>query len=631
MAIPPLMFNKGDVIGGRYELHSLLGRGGFGEVYLAYDRSIQRACALKTIRTEFLADVASKQTFKKEALLWVNLDEHPFIVRALFVDEFSGRLFVEMDHISPDAWGRVSLADHLMRPNDSINIDRVLTWAIEFCAGMDHANRHGLQCHRDIKPSNILITQDGTLKISDFGLGMGAEALATARTSSFPASREPHSFGFSFLQHDGRGICGTLGYMAPEVILGKGSNIRSDIYSFGLVLWQMAASSPVPPFHSPRAKDADSYIRDVFQLQMRGHVPQGGGPIQEVIEQCLMPEPSQRPVNFASLQAEFERQYWKRTGRTFQIVVSDEKTPSFWNNKGASLSALGQQKEAIECFVKALEIDPRAAGAWSNKGIALRRFGDLEGAVVCFSNALAIDPAQPIFWDNKGLALHGLGRPYEALECFSRALKIDPGQAGAWQGKGLALAALGDLAKSIPCFSKAVEIDPRDALSWYNLGVALAALGRHEEEVACYSKVVEIDPLHAIAWNNKGATLFKLGRHAEAIRCFSRALEINPLVPGGWNNMGLAIRHLVVGQLMTPATLDRAKESLRCFSKAVEVNPDDALAWLNKAIMEGEFLDDRKSAVLSFQKYVQLARGMATESDRIVKIKKVIAEWSALA
>ena len=117
-----------------------------------------------------------KENFKREALLWVNLEEHPFILAARFVEEFSGRLFVAMDYIAPDDRGRVSLADHLAAARGPLDTDQALQWAIMFCYGMEHANQRGIKCHRDIKPANILIRQDGTLLISDFGLAAAAEA-----------------------------------------------------------------------------------------------------------------------------------------------------------------------------------------------------------------------------------------------------------------------------------------------------------------------------------------------------------------------------------------------------------------------------------------------------------------------
>ena len=275
-------------------MHDILGKGGFGEVYLVYDLTVREVYALKTIGSEYLADPTSKQAFKKEALLWVNLDEHPFIVAARWVDEFSGRPFVVMDHIAPDAWGRVSLAEYLAHPHGSLDMDRTMTWAVEFCHGMEHANRHGIRSHRDIKPSNILITQDGTLKISDFGLATGVEAAWRHGAGHFVTSAGRGAFGLSMLQSQGKGVCGTPGYIAPEVMRGDGADVQSDIYSFGLVLWQMATGSPVPPFHSPVQQDVNEYVREVYQQQMRGRVPAGGGPLREAIERCLSPEPLRR-------------------------------------------------------------------------------------------------------------------------------------------------------------------------------------------------------------------------------------------------------------------------------------------------------------------------------------------------
>src|ERR1039458_7018861 len=107
------LYKKGDVIGGKYEIHGTLGKGGFGVVYLAYDRQAEEVFALKTFRDELLANAVAREAFKKEALLWVNLEAHPFILAEQWVLEVSGRLFVQMDYMAPDAYGRVSLADHL--------------------------------------------------------------------------------------------------------------------------------------------------------------------------------------------------------------------------------------------------------------------------------------------------------------------------------------------------------------------------------------------------------------------------------------------------------------------------------------------------------------------------------------
>lgn len=177
---PEAAYKKGDSIGGKYEVHRLLGRGGFGEVYLVYSHEGQSVYALKTFRQEFFADVKLKAAFKREALLWLNLESHPFIVCVRRVEEFFGRLFVVMDYIAPDERGRVTLADHLACSRGPLDTDRALAWAIQFCYGMEHAQQCGIKCHRDIKPANILIGPpargyDRTLLITDFGLAAAAE------------------------------------------------------------------------------------------------------------------------------------------------------------------------------------------------------------------------------------------------------------------------------------------------------------------------------------------------------------------------------------------------------------------------------------------------------------------------
>ena len=129
---PEAAYEKGDVIGGEFEVHSLLGRGGFGEVYLVCIRRTHEMYALKTFRQKFLADAKVKENFKRETLLWVNLEEHPFILAARGVEDVSGRLFVRMDYIAPDDQGRVTLADHLVHARGPMETDQALQWATMF-------------------------------------------------------------------------------------------------------------------------------------------------------------------------------------------------------------------------------------------------------------------------------------------------------------------------------------------------------------------------------------------------------------------------------------------------------------------------------------------------------------------
>jgi tetratricopeptide (TPR) repeat protein len=572
------LYKAGDMIGGKYEVHHRLGKGGFGVVYLVYDRRTHLVCALKTFRDEFLADSSAREDFKKETLLWVNLDEHPFILAARFVEEFSGRLFVAMDYIAPDQRGCVSLEDHLLRSRGPLDINQTLEWVIQFCYGMEHANTHGIKVHRDIKPGNILITQDGTLKITDFGLAAGAVAALRGGGSLVSISEDGRP-GFSLVQAKDKGWCGTLGYIAPEVYEGKESDVRSDIYSFGAVLWQMAAGNLFPPFYInlPRCEGEDDrayvvrYAQEIYRRQTTEDVPKVDGPLYPVTRRCLCRETSGRYSDFGKLRGEMEVIYRSRTGRRVELPPVGEKTATFWSNKGISLHSLGRYQEAIYCLDKALEIDPRNAAGWNNKGISLHSLGRYQEAIYCLDKALEIDPRNAAAWNNKGNSLKALGRHQEAIYCYDKALEIDPRDAPPWSNKGGTLNSLCRYQEAIYYLDKALEIDPRDADAWNNKGISLYSLGRYQEAISCCDKALKIDPRYIPAWNNKGNSLDSLGRHQEAIYCLDKAIEIDPRDANAWYNKGLSLH-----------SLGRYQEAIYYYDKALEIDPRYANAWNNK-------------------------------------------------
>jgi serine/threonine protein kinase len=450
-----------DLIAGEFEVLRTVGKGGFGVVLLVYSRKTCEVGALKTFRNEFLADPAARQAFKREALTWLNLKRHSFIVPALLVTEDSGRLFVLLEFIAPDALGRVTLADHLARAGGPLDANQVLRWAIQFCIGMEHAQAHGVLLHRDIKPANILIAQDGTLKISDFGLAAGAEAAwRTTSGHGFPfmAGGKEGGFSFSLMQPDGKAACGTPGYMAPEVYRCETADVRSDIYSFGLVLAQMAAGNPLPPFMVPWTDDIGSFCRGIYELQISGRMPRVEGPLRSVVHRCLSPRPSDRYGSFRELRSDLDPIWESRTGRSFEAPQTEEETAESWINRSFSLCALGRHKEAVQCCDKALAINPRHAFAWANRGGALSALERHEESVASYDHALAIDPRNAIFWNNKGMALGALHRSEEALICFEKALAINPLYPRALIGKAIHQDALGSRREAARSFRKFIEV-----------------------------------------------------------------------------------------------------------------------------------------------------------------------------
>jgi len=149
----------------RWEIYKVLG-GGMGRVYIVYDHEFQEPFAAKTFQDElFKRNPMVAERFTQEALAWIRLDRHENIAQARFVQNIEGKPFLFLEYVSGG-----DLSDWIGTPRLSEDLPQVLRFAIEFCDGMSHALSKGIQAHRDIKPANCLITEDHTLKVTDFGL-----------------------------------------------------------------------------------------------------------------------------------------------------------------------------------------------------------------------------------------------------------------------------------------------------------------------------------------------------------------------------------------------------------------------------------------------------------------------------
>ncbi len=297
-------YKKGDFIGQKYEVYGVLGRGGFGIVYLVYSIDSYgkgEVYALKTFLDEFLADQEVRNRFHKEASVWVELGRHPYLVRAGYVDDVSGRLYIAMEYIAPNEEGLNSLEGYLQRrPPD---LAQSLRWSIQICHGMEHAYSKGLRAHRDLKPANILVSADGIVKITDFGLA-GVLGVSSAKPGDRLNIRQEKIY-LSGRTLDGKGF-GTPTHMPPEQFVNAAEcDERSDVYSFGVVLYQMAAGGRLP-FLAPLPKDSSEqamagFWQAMHRLQSEAPVPRLDSPLFPIIQRCLEKSPEARYQTFKEI------------------------------------------------------------------------------------------------------------------------------------------------------------------------------------------------------------------------------------------------------------------------------------------------------------------------------------------
>src|SRR5215813_453281 len=195
---------------GRYEIIGELGRGAMGVVYKAKDPTIGRTVALKTMRldTHGLDSGELLRRFQNEARA-AGLLNHPNIVTIYDAGEQDGMFYIAMEFIEGVTLHKILMERKTLRPMEIVDLAR------QVCAGLDHAHAHGV-IHRDIKPANIMVEPDGTAKIMDFGIAKSGGGLTSTGQ-----------------------VLGTPNYMAPEQVRGHQLDGRSDLFSFGVMMYEM--------------------------------------------------------------------------------------------------------------------------------------------------------------------------------------------------------------------------------------------------------------------------------------------------------------------------------------------------------------------------------------------------------
>ena len=204
------MLSKGQKINDRYEIIKSIGEGGMANVYLANDTILNRKVAVKVLRGDLSSDEKFIKRFQREALSVSNLS-HPNIVEVYDVGEEDGQYYIVMEYIE----GKT--LKQLLKKRESLTLAEVIDIMTQLTDGISHAHESYI-IHRDIKPQNIMIEDDGKIKITDFGIAMALNATQLTQTNS---------------------VMGSVHYLPPEQASGKGATIKSDIYSLGILMYEL--------------------------------------------------------------------------------------------------------------------------------------------------------------------------------------------------------------------------------------------------------------------------------------------------------------------------------------------------------------------------------------------------------
>lgn len=516
-------WEPGEVIDNRFKVQKCL-QGGMGIVYIALDITDNKLFAIKTFQDQFLWNRKIIKMFVREAEVWVKLGKHRNIVEAKFVRNIDGKPYIFLEFIQ-------GMDLNSLLKKEPLDIIVSLDFAIQFCSGMMYANEKLGIIHRDVKPSNCMITEDGILKITDFGLVQ----IFHERTDRELKGKAGKISGDLKITQTGA-FKGTIPYMAPERFRDSEAEIQSDIYSFGVMLYEiLTARKPI------EGESIDEWMtRHLKEIPKPPHslnrrVPEE---LSNLVMKCLEKDPSLRFTDFRELRTELLGIYERVAAVTYPLEDEEEEISiEELLAEGASMEALGQHKEALHSYERALRLDSNSSQGWHGRARVLATLGKKNEAIRSFERAVALKPDNAMVWYDGGNFYFQSGDSREALRCYERSLQLDPKLAEVWNKKGLIL----DIADRV------------------------------DEALKCYDEALTLNPRLSDAWNNKGNLLFKRKHFTMALQCYDEALSINPRLTRSWHNKG----NIAV-------ISNNFQDALNFYQKAIDVEPDYTQAWMGK-------------------------------------------------
>ncbi len=248
--------------------------------------------------------------------------------------------------------------------------------------------------------------------------------------------------------------------------------------------------------------------------------------------------------------------------RRIQIWNKSGLCGAIYSNLGNAYDEAGEHAQAISCFTKAIELNPKNADAYNNRGITYSKSGQLANALADLTKAIELNPKLAHAYYNRGVDYERSGQPANALADYTKAIELSPKYALAYCNRGNAYQESGQLANALADLTKAIELNPQDADTYNNRGITYSKSGQLANALADLTKAIELNPRLADAYYNRAVAYDRSGQLGNALADLTKAIELNPKDADAYYNRGVA--HAQMGKMA------EARSDLQ---KAVELNP----------------------------------------------------------
>ena len=443
------------LMGDRYAVEREIGHGGMGRVFAARDLKLGREVAIKLLPPGAHSDEQLRR-FEQEARAAGSLD-HPNVLVIHDIGVLEGEPYI-VSELLQGATLRKRLGGKELSPAKAVD------WALQLAQGLRAAHDKGI-VHRDLKPENLFVTNEGRLKILDFGIAKLAAPSAQSGT------REG-------------AILGTVGYMAPEQVRGQRADQRSDIFACGSILYEMLAGRR--PFEGSSDLETASAILNQEPAPLPRHVPPE---LDRIVRRCLEKDPADRFHSAADLALALgttpslakarlglrrPRQYGIAAA-VIALVIGVVTVLTLTRNRppGGSKHTLAEAHAALARvaayydwewanadreFKRAIDLQPNDADVYHSYSRYLAATGRVDEALENVRHAQQLDPAPLIFKANEAITLYFARQYGLAIEQLQKVAELDPNFYVAYWGLGLCLEQRGDASGAIAQFEKALAL-----------------------------------------------------------------------------------------------------------------------------------------------------------------------------